>query len=149
MYGHLDVQPAQKVSLTHCMLGNFPYLRCRLLTFFQNDSFLILGGTLSAWLSNGSDPYQDQHSVDPDLGPNCLQRVSADDKSCPLRQIVNIFPICLFLIWYTLYIIINHYAIKKKTDIGLEPSHGAHMTVSFTHIRIVIYTGWCALASVF
>ena len=33
-------------------------------------------------MSNGLDPDQDQHSVGPDLGPNCLQRLPADDKSC-------------------------------------------------------------------
>ena len=27
------------------------------------------------------DPDQDQHFVEPDLGPNCLQRLSADDTS--------------------------------------------------------------------
>ena len=32
-------------------------------------------------MSNGLDPDQDRHSVGPDLGPNCLQRISADDKS--------------------------------------------------------------------
>ena len=32
-------------------------------------------------MSNGLDPDQDQHSVGPDLGPNCLQMLSADDKS--------------------------------------------------------------------
>ena len=31
--------------------------------------------------SNGLDPDQDQQSVGPDLGPNCFQRLSADDKS--------------------------------------------------------------------
>ena len=33
-------------------------------------------------MSNGLDPDQDQdgHSVGPDLGPNCLQRLSADKK---------------------------------------------------------------------
>ena len=29
---------------------------------------------------NSFDTDQDQHSVGPDLGPNCLQRLSADDK---------------------------------------------------------------------
>ena len=33
-------------------------------------------------VSNGLDPDQDLHSVSPDLGPNCLQRFTADDKSC-------------------------------------------------------------------
>ena len=32
-------------------------------------------------MSNGLDPDQDRHSIGPDLGPNCLQRLSADDKS--------------------------------------------------------------------
>ena len=27
------------------------------------------------------EPDQDQHSVGPDMGPYCLQRLSADDKS--------------------------------------------------------------------
>ena len=32
-------------------------------------------------MSNGLDPDQNQHSVSPDLGPKCLQRLSADAKS--------------------------------------------------------------------
>ena len=32
-------------------------------------------------MSNGLDPDQDRHSVGPVLGPNCLQRLSADNKS--------------------------------------------------------------------
>ena len=32
-------------------------------------------------VANGLDPDQDQQSVGPDLGPNCLQMLSADDKS--------------------------------------------------------------------
>ena len=31
--------------------------------------------------SNGLDPVQDQHSVSPNLDPNCLQRLSADAAS--------------------------------------------------------------------
>ena len=38
-------------------------------------------------MSNGLDPDQDRHSVDPDLGPNCLHlRLSADDKERPLAR---------------------------------------------------------------
>ena len=40
----------------------------------------IISGTLSE--SNGSNQDQDRCSIGPDLGPNCLQRLSADDKSC-------------------------------------------------------------------
>ena len=36
-------------------------------------------------MSNSLDPDQARHFVGPDLGPNCLQRVSADDKSCHQR----------------------------------------------------------------
>ena len=36
---------------------------------------------LTKTVSNGLDPDQDQHSVGPDLGPTCLQMLSADDKS--------------------------------------------------------------------
>ena len=52
-------------------LGNFVCF-CRLLIFFLLNSTLKVG------------PDQD---VGPDLGPNCLQRLSADDTS---RQIVNL-----------------------------------------------------------
>ena len=36
-------------------------------------------------VSNSLDPDQARHFVRPDLGPNCLQRLPADDKSCHLR----------------------------------------------------------------
>ena len=32
-------------------------------------------------VSNGLDPDQDRHSAGSDLGPNCLQMLSADDNS--------------------------------------------------------------------
>ena len=35
---------------------------------------------------NSSDPYQDRRSVAPDLGSNCLQRLSADDKKFPSKE---------------------------------------------------------------
>ena len=48
--------------------------------YFQNS----FGNTIR--VSNSLDPDQDRHCVGPDLGPNCLQRLSADDKGhciCP------------------------------------------------------------------
>ena len=36
--------------------------------------------------SNGLDPDRDTHSVGPDLGPNCLQKFSADDMSHLARK---------------------------------------------------------------
>ena len=40
-------------------------------------------------MSNSLDSDQDEHSDGTDLGPNCLQRLSADDNSCRLRERVN------------------------------------------------------------
>ena len=58
--------------LTLCMLGNFPYFSCQLLTFskltFSKKSFW---NTIRA--SKGLDPDQNRHSAGPDLGRNCLQ----------------------------------------------------------------------------
>ena len=46
---------------------------------------------LGRWrVSNSLNPDQDRHSVGPDLGPNCLQRLSADDKSHPGKDRINI-----------------------------------------------------------
>ena len=47
-----------------------------LLTFFKINFF-----KKNLSLSDSLDPDQDRHSVSPDLGPNCLQRLSTDDKS--------------------------------------------------------------------
>ena len=42
-------------------------------------------------VSNGFYPDQDWHSVRPDQGPNCLQRLSADDKSQLVSKELNNF----------------------------------------------------------
>ena len=61
------------------MLGNFSCFYCRLLTFqkltFLKDSFR---NTIRG--SNSLDPDQDRRSVCPYLGPNCLLRLSVDEK---------------------------------------------------------------------
>ena len=54
---------------TLCMLGNFSEL-----TFSKNPFWNYIR------LSNNVDPDED-----PDVGPNCLQRLSADGKSCCLH----------------------------------------------------------------
>ena len=53
---------------------------CRLLIFFQNQLFGKIPSGMPS-LSNSLDPDQARHIVGPDLGPNCLQRLSADDNS--------------------------------------------------------------------
>ena len=73
--------------------GNCSCLCSHLLTFFKiifsKNSFR---NTIR--MSNGLDPDQDQHSVSSDLDPNCLQRLSADNKS-PLARQELIFNFCL------------------------------------------------------
>ena len=46
------------------------------LTFSKNSFRNMIRVSISL------DPDQDRHFVGPDLGPNCLQRLSADDKCC-------------------------------------------------------------------
>ena len=42
-------------------------------------------GSAHLLVSNSLDPDQDRHNVGPDLGPNSLQRFSADDKILHLQ----------------------------------------------------------------
>ena len=60
------------------MLGNFSCF-CGRLTLFKIN-FLKKNSFRNSAVSNGLDPGQDQHSVGPDLGPNCLPRLPADEK---------------------------------------------------------------------
>ena len=66
--------------LSLCMLGNFhDFLSA---VFFSNPTFFLKNSfSNTIRLSNSLDPDQDRHSVGPDLGANCLQRLSTDDKS--------------------------------------------------------------------
>ena len=68
-------------------------LFCRLLIFFSKSIFLdffwkkkSVRNTIR--VSNSLDPDQARRFVGPDLGPNCLQKLPADDAR---RQRVNIF----------------------------------------------------------
>ena len=54
--------------------------------FFQNELFSKNSFKNTIRVSKSLDPEQARYSVGPDLGPNCLQRLSADDTS---RQIVK------------------------------------------------------------
>ena len=52
-------------------------LFCRLLIFFKINFFEKLFQEYH--VSNSLDPDQARHFVGPDLRPNCLQKLSADD----------------------------------------------------------------------
>ena len=70
--------------------------------FFSKSTFLknYFGNTIR--VSNGLDPDQDQHSVGPDLGPNCLQWLSADDTTS--KQSFNLITILSSATYFQLYI---------------------------------------------
>ena len=54
--------------------------------YFSKSTFSINSFRNTIRVSNSLDPDQAGHFVGPDLGRNCLQRLSADDTS---RQIVK------------------------------------------------------------
>ena len=47
---------------------------------FSFQSIKRFGSRSGPTFSNGLNPDQDRHFVSPDLGPNCLQRLSANHK---------------------------------------------------------------------
>ena len=84
---------------------------CRLLIFFK--------------VSNSYDPDQAQLFVRPDLGPNCLQRLSADATSKQRVKVGKVFEKvkCFQTIKYTIwnYFIYNiHSFMCKKRDNFLQ-----------------------------
>ena len=65
--------------LTLCPSGKFILLFCRLLIFFQIQHFHKNSLRNTIRVPNSLDPDQAGHSIGPDLGPNCLQKLSAGD----------------------------------------------------------------------
>ena len=60
------------VFVVVCLLNNH---------FFKKKTFKEIILKTLAECQNSLDPDQGRHSVGPYLGPNCLQRLSADGKS--------------------------------------------------------------------
>ena len=60
------------------LMGNFA---CFLLSADFSQNLFFNSFRITIRVSNSLDPDQAQHFVEPDLGPNCLQRLSADDTS--------------------------------------------------------------------
>ena len=67
-------------TLTLYLLGNSAclFVVCR---FFSKSTFSKNSFRDTIRVANSLDPDQARHFVGPDLGPNCLQRLSADDIS--------------------------------------------------------------------
>ena len=69
------------VVFTLGKLGIFFMLLLSSADFFSNLTFSKYSFRNTIRVSNYLDPDQDRHFVGPDLGSNCLQRLSAEDKS--------------------------------------------------------------------
>ena len=61
------------------MMGNFSLFFYRLQIFFNITFFKIFSDD-NVRVSNSLNSDQALHSIGPDLGPNCVQRSSTDDK---------------------------------------------------------------------
>ena len=57
-------------NIYHLINNSFLHVFCRLLIFFSKKIIRV---------ANSLDPDQSRHFVGPDLGPNCLHRLSVDD----------------------------------------------------------------------
>ena len=66
---------------TLCMLGNFLHVFV-VCGFFLKLTFSNKSFRNTIRVSNSLDTDQARLFVGPDLGSNCLQRLSADDRSC-------------------------------------------------------------------
>ena len=67
-------------GLTFYMLGNFSMIFLLSVDIFSKLNFSKISFRNTIRVSDRLDPDQAQHSVGPDLGPNCLRRTSADDN---------------------------------------------------------------------
>ena len=65
--------------LTLCLLGNFLFFFFVACWFFQNQLFRKNYFRITIRVSSSLDPDQARLNVGPDHGPNCLQRLSADN----------------------------------------------------------------------
>ena len=66
------------------LLQLFACYCCLLIFFYLTFSKLSFRNTIR--VSTSLDPNQDRQSVSPDLGPNCLQMLSADKKVAAARN---------------------------------------------------------------
>ena len=73
--------------LTLCMLGSFSYFLVACCLFFKINFFKKF--FQEHRVSNGLNLDQDRHFVGRDLGPNCLQRLSADVKIAASKERVK------------------------------------------------------------
>ena len=85
---HAKVSSIKK-PLFFCLLGNFHAFLSSADFFSSKSTFLKSSFSDTIRVSSSLNPDQAQHFVGPDLDPNCLLRLSAEDTS--RQRINNIF----------------------------------------------------------
>ena len=81
-------------------------------------------------MSNSLDPDQDRHSVIPDLGPNCLQRLTADDKNQLLFHHVYITHQNSYEV-FVLFLFVCFVALRPKSTAMVMAGRSVHLTTLF------------------
>ena len=71
----------KEICLTLCMLCNFAFFFLSSAEFFSKSSFWKNSFRNTIRVSNSLGPDQARQFVGPNLGPNCLQRLSAENTS--------------------------------------------------------------------
>ena len=100
--------------LTPCLLGNFQAFLPSA-DFFQIQLFRKILSENTIRVSNSLDPDQARRFVGPDLGPNCLQRLSAEDTSSQKFQDLIIWScIITFLYCQILIVVIFHRSLASR-----------------------------------
>ena len=82
VYQREDTECKSMCTITLCLLRNFScfFTVC---WFFSKSTFSKNSFRNTIWVSNRLDQDQAWHYVRPDLDPNGLQKLSADDTECP------------------------------------------------------------------
>ena len=98
--------------------------------------------------TNSLDPDQDWHSDGPDQEPNCLQRLSADDKSPLARKGVNEtwqgpgLQISVCINWKLIFLFLNQ---NICCGYSKGPSHLSFVWFDFLHLSqhfFCVMSGW-------
>ena len=80
-YKYKSLAKGSKIHICENQLLDFPipshFIIVSYFTLWMPDFFITIR------VSNSLNPDQARHFVGPDLDPNCLQRLSADNKSVP------------------------------------------------------------------
>ena len=136
----LNSLPPWKFSLLSCSLLIFFKI------FFSKNSFR---NTIR--VSNSLDPDQPPTFVWPGLGPNCLQKSSADDTR---RQRVDSYPANIFMFWKMLsayYVCCIYSNVPKTTFImkanTMDPDQTVPLRGSLIWIHIVCTIGYQTASS--